>query len=60
MSEFDVGDHGSFDVLHRELMQLLDRIETREDYTLASERFAIMESHGYKTVRLTGPTGLVE
>ena len=33
--------------IERELLALLDRIEVEEDYTLATQRFAIFENHGY-------------
>ena len=52
----DVG----FDSLHHELLKLLDQIDTRDDHTLATQRFTIMESYGYKTIILFGPTGLVD
>ena len=46
----DSVEHKDFDELHAQLMTLLDRIEMDDDPTLASQRFDIMESFGYKTV----------
>jgi hypothetical protein len=53
-------DKESFDSLHGDLLDLLDRICTQDDHTLAMERFAIMEGYGYTATFLTGPRGLVD
>ncbi len=43
-------EHTGFDELHGELLTLLDKVEKYADSSLASERFAIMESRGYSVV----------
>ena len=46
----------SFDPVHRELMHLLDCIDKKNDPSLATERFNIIESYGHKVQFLNGPT----
>lgn len=53
-------EHKDFDELHEELMTLLDLIETQGDPTLASQRFDIMENHGYELAAVATDPGAAE
>jgi len=53
-------EQDKFDSLHKDLMKLLDLIDTQHNPALASRRFDLMESYGYTTTFLNGPIGLVD